>query len=178
MAAQGAGIGQQERTKGTQQLWDYANSSQVPTAHRYPICSVICSRESLLITSHSWHYIGANQLTLVLLSFFVSVVPSPTTTVVRMSHAFDHRTVVCRLVNPQGESLEPGVAMQKVQEEAETTLGMLAFDAFPRFLKSKFCNAVMDDLKKASNPNEVCWRTLSETDSQLHSLCYILVIGT
>lgn len=45
--------------------------------------------------------------------------------------------------------------MQKVQEEAETTLGMLAFDAFPRFLKSKFCNAVMDDLKKASNPNEV-----------------------
>lgn len=45
--------------------------------------------------------------------------------------------------------------MQKVQEEAETTLGMLAFDAFPRFLKSKFCNAVMDDLKKSSNPNEV-----------------------
>lgn len=29
MAAQGAGIGQQERTKGTQQLWDFANSSQV-----------------------------------------------------------------------------------------------------------------------------------------------------
>lgn len=45
--------------------------------------------------------------------------------------------------------------MQKVQEEAETTLGMLAFDAFPRFLKSKYCNAVMDDLKKSSNPNEV-----------------------
>ena len=48
------------------------------------------------------------------------------------------------------------MAMQKVQEEAETTLGMLAFDAFPRFLKSKYCNAVMDDLKQASNPNEVC----------------------
>lgn len=29
VAAQGAGIGQQERTKGTQQLWDFANSSQV-----------------------------------------------------------------------------------------------------------------------------------------------------
>lgn len=45
--------------------------------------------------------------------------------------------------------------MQRVLEEAETTLGMLAFDAFPRFLKSKFCNAVMDDLKKSANPNEV-----------------------
>lgn len=45
--------------------------------------------------------------------------------------------------------------MQKVQEEAETTLGMLAFDAFPRFLKSKYCNAVMDDLRQTSNPNEV-----------------------
>lgn len=29
VAAQGAGIGQQDRTKGTQQLWDFANSSQV-----------------------------------------------------------------------------------------------------------------------------------------------------
>lgn len=56
---------------------------------------------------------------------------------------------------PQGETLEPGVAMQKVQEEAETTLGMLAFDAFPRFLKSKYSKAVMDDLKTGSNPNEV-----------------------
>ncbi|CAM9154643.1 unnamed protein product [Ectocarpus sp. 8 AP-2014] len=82
VAAQGAGIGQQDRTKGTQQLWDFANSSQ-------------------------------------------------------------------------GETLEPGVAMQKVQEEAETTLGMLAFDAFPRFLKSKYSKAVMEDLKTGSNPNEV-----------------------
>ncbi|CAM9465136.1 unnamed protein product [Scytosiphon promiscuus] len=82
VAAQGAGIGQQERTKGTQQLWDFANSSK-------------------------------------------------------------------------GETLEPGVAMQKVQEEAETTLGMLAFDAFPRFLKSKYSKAVMEDLKTGSNPNEV-----------------------
>lgn len=55
----------------------------------------------------------------------------------------------------QGETLEPGVAMQKVQEEAETTLGMLAFDAFPRFLKSKYSKAVMEDLKSGSNPNEV-----------------------
>lgn len=45
--------------------------------------------------------------------------------------------------------------MQKVQEEAETTLGMLAFDAFPRFLKSKYSKAVMEDLKAGSNPNEV-----------------------
>ncbi|CAM9544540.1 unnamed protein product, partial [Hapterophycus canaliculatus] len=55
----------------------------------------------------------------------------------------------------QGEALEPGVAMQKVQEEAETTLGMLAFDAFPRFLKSKYSKAVMEVLKTGSNPNEV-----------------------
>lgn len=55
----------------------------------------------------------------------------------------------------KGESLEPGVAMQKVQEEAETTLGMLAFDAFPRFLKSKYSKAVMEDLKSSTNPNEV-----------------------
>lgn len=59
----------------------------------------------------------------------------------------------------QGESLEPGVAMQKVQEEAETTLGMLAFDAFPRFLKSKYSKAVMEDLKTGSNPNEVKCRS-------------------
>ena len=36
VSAQGAGIGQQERTKGTQQLWDFANSSQVQ--HRFGVC--------------------------------------------------------------------------------------------------------------------------------------------
>lgn len=39
VAAQGAGIGQQDRTKGTQQLWDFANSSQVTCACRIlPVC--------------------------------------------------------------------------------------------------------------------------------------------
>lgn len=120
MAAQGAGIGQQDRTKGTQQLWDYANASQVVN---------VCDSKLVL------------QLTQ----------PRNTTSFALMTI----EPCSTAISNVQGESLEPGVAMQKVMEEAETTLGMLAFDAFPRFLKSKFCNAVMDDLKKSSNPNEV-----------------------
>ncbi|CAM9433591.1 unnamed protein product, partial [Chrysoparadoxa australica] len=78
----GEGIGQQERTKDTQQLWDYANNS-----------------------------------------------------------------------GP--EMLDAQTAFQRVMEETESTLGMLAFDAFPRFLKSKYCQAVMADLKTSANPNEV-----------------------
>ncbi|CAM9894327.1 unnamed protein product, partial [Chrysoparadoxa australica] len=76
------GIGQQERTKGTQDLWDSANGQ------------------------------GADQ------------------------------------ADPQG-------CLNSIKEESERTLGMLAFDAFPRFLKSKHCQAVMADLKTSANPNEV-----------------------
>lgn len=68
----------------------------------------------------------------------------------------------------KGESLGPGEAMEKVQEEAETTLGMLAFDAFPRFLKSKFCDAVMEGLKKSSDPNEVSGRCIVEFTKKNH----------
>jgi PAS domain S-box-containing protein len=39
------------------------------------------------------------------------------------------------------------MALQKIREEAETTLKMLAFDAFPRFVKSKQCLAVLENLK-------------------------------
>eukprot|EP00975_Prorocentrum_lima_P030374 6367580-Prorocentrum_lima.AAC.1 len=64
----GSGIGQQERTGQTQQVWDYVNTSG-------------------------------------------------------------------------GEQIDPPTALQKVREEADSVIKMLAFDAFPRFLKSKYCGA-------------------------------------
>lgn len=82
VAAQGSGIGAQDRTKGTQELWDK------------------CNKES-------------------------------------------------------GESVTPDTAVAVVTDEADKTLNMLAFDAFPRFLKSKYCEAVMDELRKKSNSGEV-----------------------
>jgi PAS domain S-box-containing protein len=82
MGAQAGGIGQQERTKGTQQLWDSAASAGV-------------------------------------------------------------------------DQVDPNTAYANVKEECDRTLNMLGFDAFPRFLKSKYCIAVMDELKRTSNPNEV-----------------------
>ena len=77
VAAQGSGIGAQDRTKGTQELWDK------------------CNKES-------------------------------------------------------GDAVDGPTAVALVTDEADKTLNMLAFDAFPRFLKSKYCQAVMDDLKKKS----------------------------
>eukprot|EP01040_Poterioochromonas_malhamensis_P020566 gene20566-24583_t len=41
--------------------------------------------------------------------------------------------------------------MQKIRDEAETTLKMLAFDAFPRFIKSKYCQQVMGALQQGGN---------------------------
>jgi PAS domain S-box-containing protein len=41
------------------------------------------------------------------------------------------------------------MAMTKIREEADTTLKMLAFDAFPRFVKSKFVTAALDAIKAA-----------------------------
>ena len=46
-------------------------------------------------------------------------------------------------------NMDPQMAMTKIREEAETTLKMLAFDAFPRFIKSKFCAPAMEALKTA-----------------------------
>lgn len=77
VAAQGSGIGAQDRTKGTQELWDK------------------CNKEA-------------------------------------------------------GDTVDGPTAVAIVNDEAEKTLNMLAFDAFPRFLKSKYCQAVMDDIKKKS----------------------------
>mmetsp|Transcript_23518 Transcript_23518/g.39181 ORF Transcript_23518/g.39181 Transcript_23518/m.39181 type:complete len:749 (+) Transcript_23518:92-2338(+) len=78
----GKGIGQQERTAATQDLWDSANSSN-------------------------------------------------------------------------GAPIEATFAMRKVREEAETTLKMLAFDAFPRFVKSPGCAAVLSAIKSQGGNAEV-----------------------
>lgn len=83
VAAQGSGIGAQDRTKGTQELWDK------------------CNKES-------------------------------------------------------GDTVDGATAVAIVTDEADKTLNMLAFDAFPRFLKSKYCQAVMDDLKKKSGGDVSC----------------------
>ena len=45
--------------------------------------------------------------------------------------------------------VDPGLAMQKIREEAETTLKMLAFDAFPRFIKSPMCQQAMQAITAA-----------------------------
>eukprot|EP01041_Mallomonas_annulata_P007869 gene7869-16101_t len=74
----GKGIGQQERTAKTQQLWDQANQT------------------------------GAGQT-------------------------------------------DPNTAMMKIREEAENTLKMLAFDAFPRFMKSPFCEQLVAAMRQSGN---------------------------
>jgi len=78
LAAGGKGIGQQERTEATQQMWDYVNQTG-----------------------------GAN--------------------------------------------VDPQTALAKVRQEAEVTLKMLAFDAFPRFVKSKYCQQVMQAIQQSGN---------------------------
>jgi PAS domain S-box-containing protein len=76
MGAQGKGIGAQERTTATQEMWDRANTS------------------------------GSGNI--------------------------DSSTI-----------------MAKIREEADTTIKMLAFDAFPRFIKSPLCAAAMTAIKAA-----------------------------
>jgi PAS domain S-box-containing protein len=78
MGTQGKGIGQQERTNATQELWDRSNASG-------------------------------------------------------------------------NGNLDAGTMMTKIREEAETTIKMLAFDAFPRFIKSPMCATAMAAIK-AANP--------------------------
>lgn len=53
VAAQGAGIGQQERTKGTQQLWDFANSSQVQPCVRFDLPDCFEKEPSVSLSANS-----------------------------------------------------------------------------------------------------------------------------
>lgn len=94
VAAQGSGIGAQDRTKGTQELWDKCNKDT-------------------------------------------------------------------------GDTVDGATAVAIVSDEAEKTLNMLAFDAFPRFLKSKYCQAVMDDIKKKSG---------GDVSSPYICACLVLVV--
>ncbi|KAJ1428242.1 hypothetical protein B484DRAFT_396918, partial [Ochromonadaceae sp. CCMP2298] len=47
----------------------------------------------------------------------------------------------------EGGDVEANFAMKKIRAEADTTLKMLAFDAFPRFVKSPGCAVVMNAIK-------------------------------
>lgn len=53
------------------------------------------------------------------------------------------------------EVVDGSTAVTIVTEEAEKPLEMLAFDAFSRFLKSKFCEADRDELRTKSNTSNV-----------------------
>eukprot|EP00636_Phaeomonas_parva_P003565 CAMPEP_0118886926 /NCGR_PEP_ID=MMETSP1163-20130328/24838_1 /TAXON_ID=124430 /ORGANISM="Phaeomonas parva, Strain CCMP2877" /LENGTH=280 /DNA_ID=CAMNT_0006825257 /DNA_START=21 /DNA_END=859 /DNA_ORIENTATION=- len=46
---------------------------------------------------------------------------------------------------------DPNTVLQKLKEEADNTIKMMAFDAFPRFLRSKYCGAVMQQLKQSGS---------------------------
>ena len=48
-------------------------------------------------------------------------------------------------------NVDASMAMQKIRDEAETTLKMLAFDAFPRFIKSPLCKDAMEAIKAGGN---------------------------
>jgi len=92
VASGGKGIGQQDRTAATQQMWDYVNQSG-------------------------------------------------------------------------GAGIDPQTAMTKIREQADTTLKMLAFDAFPRFVKSKQCQVVMASLQQSGGNSQLAGM-LSNIDSQ------------
>eukprot|EP00595_Chromulina_sp_UTEXLB2642_P002385 CAMPEP_0196767552 /NCGR_PEP_ID=MMETSP1095-20130614/41737_1 /TAXON_ID=96789 ORGANISM="Chromulina nebulosa, Strain UTEXLB2642" /NCGR_SAMPLE_ID=MMETSP1095 /ASSEMBLY_ACC=CAM_ASM_000446 /LENGTH=883 /DNA_ID=CAMNT_0042135995 /DNA_START=41 /DNA_END=2692 /DNA_ORIENTATION=- len=94
IGTQGKGIGQQERTAATQQMWDYANQNKATA-------SVI----------------------------------------------------------------DPALALAKLREEADTTLKMLAFDAFPRFVKSPFGQQAVQAIKQ-SGGNSQLESMLSSVDSK------------
>eukprot|EP01035_Chromulina_nebulosa_P016375 gene16375-21706_t len=57
--------------------------------------------------------------------------------------------------NNSANYIDPQTAMMKVREEAETTLKMLAFDAFPRFIKSPMCAQAMDGIKQSGNGAQI-----------------------
>ena len=65
-----------------------------------------------------------------------------------------------------GANVDPTTAMQKIREEAENTLKMLAFDAFPRFVKSKQCAAVIEALKTQGGGGAQIEGMLAQVDSK------------
>jgi len=56
------------------------------------------------------------------------------------------------MVNQQDEVyIDPASALRKIEEEADVALRMMAFDVFPRFLKSKHMSVVMQRLRESGN---------------------------
>jgi PAS domain S-box-containing protein len=60
-----------------------------------------------------------------------------------------------RLNSGGSERVDSSMAIQKIREEAETTLKMLAFDAFPRFIKSPYCKQAVEALKSSGNGGSI-----------------------
>jgi hypothetical protein len=46
-------------------------------------------------------------------------------------------------------------ALERVRYEAEATLNMLAFDAFPRFIKSPFCQQAMQAIRQSGGNSQI-----------------------
>ena len=49
------------------------------------------------------------------------------------------------------QQVDPQTAMTKIKEEAETTLKMMAFDAFPRFIKSPLCQQALQAIRSQNS---------------------------
>jgi len=75
--------------------------------------------------------------------------------------------------------IDPQNALIKVREEAETTLKMLSFDAFPRFLKTPAAQQVVQIIKSQGNNqiegmlNTVASKTPQDADDWLNSFVSI-----
>ena len=52
-------------------------------------------------------------------------------------------------------NIDPQAALQKIRQEAEITLKMLAFDAFPRFIKSPMCHQLLQMVRQQGGNNQV-----------------------
>ena len=69
-------------------------------------------------------------------------------------------------VNQSGTAgVDANTAMEKVRAEAETTLQMLAFDAFPRFVKSPYCQQAVMSIRQQGGSQQI-EGMLSQADSK------------
>jgi PAS domain S-box-containing protein len=58
-------------------------------------------------------------------------------------------------VNQAEAAVDPQTALARIRAEAEVTLKMLAFDAFPRFVRSPMCQQVLQAIKQAGGNSNV-----------------------
>ena len=57
--------------------------------------------------------------------------------------------------NSSAQQVDPMTALNAIRKEAETTLNMLSFDAFPRFIKSKYAGAVIEAMKQQGSGAQI-----------------------